>query len=159
MHVKHGLLLAAICYLAPTLPSQANDMLPFDTVRQQFRTTQDLTRVSHLYRRCAALHLNVAALLLKKKRGVAAKDYEHLANHFMMLSERLDIEIDKKLGLKTAKPMEAVSLSVRGLAELYDQRMKTNLAQRGDAIAGDSGLESELAECLKPDVLAKSVGR
>jgi len=96
MHVKHGLLLAVICYLAPTLPSQANDMLPFDTVRQQFRTTQDLTRVSHLYRRCAALHLNVAALLLKKKRGVAAKDYEHLANHFMMLSERLDIEIDKK---------------------------------------------------------------
>jgi len=43
MHVKHGLLLAVICYLAPTLPSQANDMLPFDTVRQQFRTTQDLT--------------------------------------------------------------------------------------------------------------------
>lgn len=140
-----------------TSMAQANDMLPFDQVRQQYRTTNDLTRVSHLYRRCAALQLNVAALLVKKKQRKAATDYENLANHYMMLSEATDIEIDKKRGVKTVKPMETISLSVKGLTELYEQRMKDNRAKRGEAFAGDSVLEAELAECLKPDAFVKSL--
>ena len=134
-----------------------NDMLPFEQVRQQYRATNDLTRVSHLYRRCAALQLNVAALLTKQKQRKAASDYENMANHYMLLSEAMDIEIDKKRGVKTVKPMETVSLSVRGLAELYDQRMKDNRAKRGEAFAGDSVLEDELAQCLKPDAFVKSL--
>ena len=132
-------------------------MLPFAQVRQQYRATNDLTRVSHLYRRCAALQLNVAALLTKKKQRKAATDYENLANHYMLLSEAMDIEIDKKRGVKSVQPMQAVSLSVQGLAELYDQRMKDNRAKRGEAFAGDDVLQAELAECLKPDAFVKSL--
>lgn len=146
--------------LVATLVAQAahaNDMLPFEQVRQQYRATNDLTRVSHLYRRCAALQLNVAALLVKKRQRKAATDYENLANHYMLLSEKVDIEIDKKRGVKTVKGMETVSLSVKGLAELYEQRMKDNRAKRGEAIAGDAVLEAELAECLKPDEFMKSL--
>ena len=146
--------------LVVTLATQAvhaNDMLPFEQVRQHYRATNDLTRVSHLYRRCAALQLNVAALLVKKKQRKAATDYENLANHYMLLSEKVDIEIDKKRGVKTVKGMETVSLSVKGLAELYEQRMKDNRAKRGEAFAGDAVLEGELAECLKPDEFVKSL--
>lgn len=153
---KLVLLLAAGCWgIIPM--ALAQDMLPFEQVRQQYRVAHDLTRVSHLYRRCAALQLNVAALLVKQKQRKAATDYENLANHYMLLSEKVDIEIDKKRGVKTVKGMETVSLSVKGLAELYDQRMKDNRAKRGEAFAGDVVLEAELAECLKPDVFVKSL--
>ncbi len=153
--VTQAMLATSLCWV--TSLAQANDMLPFEQVRQQYRTTNDLTRVSHLYRRCAALQLNVAALLVKKKQRKAATDYENLANHYMMLSEATDIEIDKKRGVKTVKPMETISLSVKGLTELYEQRMKDNRAKRGESFAGDSVLEDELAQCLKPDAFVKSL--
>lgn len=137
--------------------AQVTDLLPFEQVREQYRATKDLTRVSHLYRRCAALQLNVAALLVKKNQRKTATDYENLANHYMLLSESVDIEVDKKRGVKTAKTMDAVSLSVKGLAELYSQRMEGNRAKRGEAFAGDAALEAELTECLKPDVFVKGL--
>lgn len=152
---KLGVLLMG--WFLSTTVANTQDMQPFEQVRHQYRATNDLTHVSHLYRRCAALQLNIAALLVKKKQRKAATDYENLANHYMLLSEAVDIEIDKKRGVKTVKGMQTVSLSVKGLAELYDQRMKDNRAKRGEAFVGDAVLETELAECLKPDAFVKSL--
>ena len=139
-----------------SLSSQASQDLPsFDQVRQQYKESNDLTRVSYLYRRCAALQLNVAALLVRKKQIKASKDYENLANHYMLLSESIDIQVDQQRGVKPNKTMETVELAVKYISEQYEQRMKTNQAKRGEYFAGDVVLEAELAECLKPEAFAK----
>ena len=140
--------------------AQANDDLPsFDAVRQRLSETSDLTRVSHLYRRCAALNLNVAALLVNKKQAKASRDYENLANHYMLMSEAVDKEVDQQRGTSTAKPMQVVSYDVQHIAAAYQKRMSQNQKERGESIAGDAKLEGELAECLKPDAFAKKLGR
>ena len=140
--------------------SSAQEPMPtFDQVRSQYAKSKDLTRVSFLYRRCAALQLNVAALLVRKKQAKAAADYENLAQHYMLMSEVVDREIDLYQKTKTYKVSETVNLAVKHLSEIYAQRMKENKAKRGEYFAADAQLESEMAECLKPDVLAKSVGR
>lgn len=135
------------------------DLPSFEQVRAQYRETNDLTRVSYLYRRCAALQLNVAALLAKKKQTKAASDYENVANHYMLMAEAVDQEVDRKLKLKSSKPMETVRLSVQFISEQYDQKMKDNMAKRGEFFAGDRVLEAELAECLVPATFAKKLGR
>jgi hypothetical protein len=134
----------------------AGDDLPsFDRVRQQYQESNDLTRVSHLYRRCAALQLNVAALLARKKQIKASQDYENQAHHYMLLSESVDVEVDQKRGVPSGKTMETVNLAVKYLTEQYDQRMKANFAKRGEYFVGDGQLETELAQCLKPEALVK----
>ncbi len=135
------------------------DLPSFEQVRAQYRETNDLTRVSYLYRRCAALQLNVAALLAKKKQTKAANDYESVANHYMLMAEAVDQEVDKKLKLKSSKPMETVRLSVQFISEQYDKKMKDNMAKRGEFFAGDRVLEAELSECLVPATFAKKLGR
>jgi hypothetical protein len=135
------------------------DLPSFEQVRAQYRDTNDLTRVSYLYRRCAALQLNVAALLAKKKQTKAASDYENVANHYMLMAEAVDQEVDKKLKLKSTKPMETVRLSVQFISEQYDKKMKDNMAKRGEFFAGDRVLEAELSECLVPATFAKKLGR
>lgn len=135
------------------------DLPSFEQVRTQYRETNDLTRVSYLYRRCAALQLNVAALLVKKKQTKAATDYESVANHYMLMAEAVDQEVDKKLKLKSTKPMETVRLSVQFISEQYDKKMKDNMAKRGEFFAGDRVLEAELSECLVPATFAKKLGR
>jgi hypothetical protein len=150
-----GLLLGLTSFGAwadPDLPS-------FEQVRTQYRETNDLTRVSYLYRRCAALQLNVAALLVKKKQTRAATDYESVANHYMLMAEAVDQEVDKKLKLKSSKPMETVRLSVQFISEQYDKKMRDNRAKRGEYFAGDRELEAELADCLVPEAFAKKLGR
>ena len=143
------------------VPAQAQEALPsFELVRQQYRdNNQDLLKVSYLYRRCAALHLNVSSVLLRKKQPKPAQEYEKLASHYMLMSEAVDKELDQRLGLKTAKSMTVVSLAVKHLSEIYSQRLQTNLKLRGEYIANDLVLESELAECIDPDVFANKLGR
>ena len=149
--------LMAVCFSASCF---AQDPLPtFDQVRQQYAKSRDLTRVSFLYRRCAALQLNVSALLVRKKQNKAAADYENLAQHYMLMSEVVDREIDLYQRTKIDKPSETVSLAVKHLSEVYAQRMKENKMKRGEYFANDSALESEMTECLKPETLAKSLGR
>ena len=131
----------------------SQDLPSFDRVRQQYKESNDLTRVSYLYRRCAALQLNVAALLMKRKQAKAAKDYENLANHYMLLSESVDGQVDQKRGVKTQQSMKTIELSVKYIAQQYEVRMKANHAKRREYVAGDAVLEAELAECSKPESL------
>lgn len=156
-------LLIGLMAVSFSAPSVAQEQLPsFDQVRSQYAKSKDLTRVSFLYRRCAALQLNVAALLVRKKQPKAAADYENLAQHYMLMSETVDREIDLYQGTprtKGNKPGDTVNLAVKHLSEVYAQRMKDNKIKRGEYIADDAQLEKEIDECLKPDVLAKSLGR
>jgi len=153
--------LALCACLCLTAQAQAEEALPsFEVVRQQYRdSNQDLTRVSYLYRRCAALNLNVSSILLRKKQAKPAQEYEKLASHYMLMSEAVDKEVDQRLGMKTANSMTVVNLAVKHLVELYQQRMQKNLKMRGEYIAKDQMLESELAECLEPEDFAKKLGR
>lgn len=152
--------LMAVCFSAASATCYAQDPLPtFDQVRSQYAQSKDLTRVSFLYRRCAALQLNVAALLVRKKQTKAASDYEALAQHYMLMSEVVDREIDLYQRNKISKPGETVNLAVKHLSEIYAQRMRDNKSKRGEYFADDVVLEKEMDECLKPDVLAKSLGR
>ena len=158
--MKNILLLLCWGGVIASTPSHAQEPLPtFDQVRSQYFTSKDLTRVSYLYRRCAALQLNAAALLVRKKQNKAASDYENLAQHYMLMSEVVDREIDLHEGLKSNKPSETVSLAVKHLSEQYDKRMKQNKAIRGEYFANDVALQKEMTECLNPDALAKSLGR
>ena len=84
----------------------AAELSTFDEVRSQYQLYKDPTRVSYLFNRCAALQLNVSALLTRKKQAQGAKDFEALAQHYMVLSEANEREIDKKRGLKSKDTMK-----------------------------------------------------
>jgi hypothetical protein len=137
------------------LPSQAAELSTFDEVRAQYQTYRDPTRLSYLYNRCAALQLNVSALLERKGQKQGAKDFEGLAQHYMVLSEANEREIDKKRGMKSKDTMKTVNRSVAHVSEAYSLRMKDNYAKRRDYIMGDAQLEAELAECNLPEVFKK----
>ncbi len=134
---------------------QAAELSTFDEVRAQYQSYRDPTRLSYLYNRCAALQLNVAALLQRKGQQQGAKDFENLAQHYMVLSEANEREIDKKRGVKSKDTMKTVHRSVSHVSETYSARMKRNFAQRREYIVGDTQLESELSECNVPDVFTK----
>lgn len=153
--MKFKFIFLSLALAAPVLHA-AEPWPSFDEVRTRYRETKDPGRVSYLYRRCAALQLNVAALLVRRKQVDAAKHYESLANNYMVLSERVDIELDRKQGLKSKKPMETVSLAVKYLSESYNQRMNDNLHKRGTHFSGDPVLEAELSECNDVDQFVKS---
>ena len=143
------------CLALPCVTSAA-ELQHFDEVRRQYQAHGDGTRLSYLYNRCAALELNVAALLARKgqKNGVA--DFENLAQHYMMLSEANEREIDKKRGIKSKETMQVVNRAVSHLSGIYSQRMKQNFIQRGDYFIGDVQLEQELKECNLPEQFKKA---
>lgn len=157
-YVKRAALALCACLC---LSAHGQETLPsFDEVRQLYRRNhQDPIRASYLYRRCAALNLNVSSVLLGKKQPKLAQDYEKLATHYMLMSEAVDKELDQRLGLKTPKSMSVVSVAVKHLSEIYNQRLQSNLKLRGEYIANDLVLESELAECINPEVFAHQLGR
>lgn len=135
--------------------AQGAELAPFDDVRTQYQNYRDPTRLSYLYNRCAALQLNVSALLMRKGEKKGAHDFENLAQHFMVLSEANEREIDKKRGLKSKDTMKTVSRNVATVSELYGKRMKDNYKKRGEYIVGDAQLEAEVAECNLPDQFKK----
>jgi len=141
--------------LALAQSAQAAELSTFDEVRAQYQSYKDPTRVSYLYNRCAALQLNVAALLQRKGQKQGAKDFESLAQHYMVLSEANEREIDKKRGLKSKETMKTVHRNVATVSEVYSKRLKANFVKRGDYLVGDTQLESELNECLAVEVFVK----
>jgi hypothetical protein len=141
--------------LALTQTAQAAELSTFDEVRAQYQSYKDPTRVSYLYNRCAALQLNVAALLQRKGQKQGATDFESLAQHYMVLSEANERETDKKRGLKSKDTMKTVQRNVGNVSDAYSKRLKANYAKRGEYIVGDAQLESELAECNLPEVFKK----
>jgi phosphatidate phosphatase PAH1 len=149
MSTKRVLIFGLLAWSATV---QAAELSTFDEVRTQYQAYRDPTRLSYLYNRCAALQLNVAALLQRKGQAQGAKDFENLAQHYMVLSEANERDIDKKRGLKSKDTMKTVNRSVAHVSETYSARMRRNFAQRNEYIVGDSQLESELSECNLPDV-------
>ena len=125
-------------------------MVTFDQVRAKYQDFKDPTRLSYLFNRCAALQLNVSALLLRQGQKQGAKDFENLAQHYMVLSDANEREIDNKRGVKSKDVMQTVSRNVANVSELYSKRMRENYAKRHEYIRGDAQLESELAECNLP---------
>jgi hypothetical protein len=140
-----------------TLAAQAAELATFDVVLAQYQSYKDPTRVSYLYNRCAALQLNVAALLVRKGQSQGAKDFEALAQHYMVLSEANEREIDKKRGIKSKDLMKTVQRNVGHVSEVYSKRLKENFAKRGEYILGDAQLVAELAECNLPEVFRKKL--
>ena len=135
------------------------ELSKFDEVRSQYQSYKDPTRVSYLFNRCAALQLNVAALLTRKKQAQGAKDFENLAQHYMVLSEANERETDKKRGLKSKDTMKTVQRNVANVSEIYSNRFKANFVKRGDYLVGDVQLESELNECLAVEAFVKKAVR
>lgn len=157
-HSKYRIVIAL--WISLIVSAHAAETMPtFERMRQLYRESNDPSRLSYVYRRCAALELNLAALLMRKKQSKASDDYARLAQHYMLLSENIDLEVDAKRGVKSSKTMETVNLSVKHLTEEYEQRLKANHAKRGEYFAGDVVLEAELSECLRPEDLTKSFGR
>lgn len=152
-----SLALLLFTYLALPLVSAADELPSFEKVLRQNQNYPDTTRQTYLLTRCAALQLNVAALLERKGQKQGAKDYENLAQHYMVLSETNEREIDKKFGIKSKDTVKVINRNVAYLSELYAKRMKENAAKRGDYLKGDVQLESELKECNFPENFHKKV--
>jgi hypothetical protein len=149
------LILLALCFIATQPLARAAELSTFNEVRTQYQSYRDPTRLSYLFNRCAALQLNVSALLLRKGQKQGAKDFENLAQHYMVLSEANERETDKKRGLKSKDTMKTVQRNVGNLSEVYGKRLKDNFAKRGEYVVGDAQLEAELSECNLPDVFKK----
>jgi len=141
------------------LSGQAADLKTFDELRVQYGTYKDPTRVSYMFNRCAALNLNVAAFLARKGQAKGAGDFESLAQHYMVLSEANEREIDKKRGLKSKDTMKTVHRNVATVSEVYSQRMKRNFLHSGDYLRGDTQMEEELLECMNPDTFVKKISK
>lgn len=137
----------------------AAELSTFEEVRSQYQSYKDPTRVSYLYNRCAALQLNVAALLARKGQGKAAQDFEALAQHYMVLSEANEREIDKKRGLKSKDTMKTVQRNVATVSEVYSKRMNTNKLKNGEYFRGDAQVEDELQDCMNPDTFVKKLNK
>lgn len=152
--MKSPALLLLTCLALPFV-SSATELPSFEQVRRQNQNHPDTTRLTYLFNRCAALQLNVAALLERKGQKQGAKDYENLAQHYMVLSEANEREIDKRFGLKSKDTMKTINRNVAHLSELYTQRINANITKRGAHIIGDAQLESELKECSLPDEFKK----
>ncbi len=146
-----ALLTLSLGLLGFTVPAQSADLATFDQVRAQYQSYRDPTRLSYLFNRCAALQLNVSAILQRKGEKKGAQDFENLAQHYMVLSEANEREMDKKRGITSKDTMKTVNWSVGVVSALYSQRMKDNFAKRGDYLMGDAQLEAELAECNLPE--------
>jgi hypothetical protein len=153
-NIKSSSFLISALLLVP-LSLSAGELATFDEVRTQYKNYRDPTRLSYLFNRCAALQLNVSALLERKGQKQGAQDFENLAQHYMVLSEANEREIDKKRGMKSKDTMKIVQRSVATVADVYSKRMKANYAQRRDYVIGDAQLESELAECNLPEAFKK----
>jgi|APCry1669188910_1035180.scaffolds.fasta_scaffold08305_2 hypothetical protein len=138
-----------------TASSHGAELSSFDEARKQYQSYRDPTRLSYLFNRCAALQLNVAALLQRQGQPKGAQDFENLAQHYMVLSEANERETDKKRGLKSKDTMKTVQRNVGIVSEVYSKRLKDNFAKRREYIVGDAQLESELAECNLPEVFKK----
>jgi hypothetical protein len=136
---------------------QAAELVPFDDIRAKYFAYRDPTRVSYLFNRCAALQLNVAALLVRKGEKQGAKNFENLAEHYMVLSEANERDIDKKRGLKSKDIMKTVQRNVANVSEVYSKRFKDNFAKRGEYLVGDAQLEAELTECNLPETFKKKL--
>lgn len=149
--------LIVVSLLPLALVAQAADMATFDDVRAQYQSYKDPTRVSYLYNRCAALQLNVSALLARKGQAKAAQDFEALAQHYMILSEANEREIDKKRGLSSKDLIKTVHRNVGVVSEVYSKRFNDNVAKRGDYIIGDAQLEAELLDCNLPEVFKRKL--
>jgi len=150
-----ALLTLSLGCLGLAAPASSADLAPFDEVRAQYKSYGDPTRLSYLFNRCAALQLNVSALLMRKGQKKGAQDFENLAQHYMVLSEANEREMDKKRGMKSKDTMKTVNRSVGNVSELYSKRMKDNFAKRGDYLMGDAQLEAELADCNLPEAFKK----
>ena len=140
-----------------SLPLQAAELSSFDEVRAQYQSYRDPTRVSYLYNRCAALQLNISALLQRQGQKKGAQDFENLAQHYMILSEANERELDKKRGTKSKDTMKTVHRAVGHVSEIYSARMKRHFSQSGDYFRGDAQIESELQECMTPEVFVKKL--
>lgn len=145
----------ALPLLALSATCLAAELAPFDEVRAQYHAYRDPTRLSYLFNRCAALQLNVAALLTRNGQKKGAQDFENLAQHYMVLSQANEREIDKKRGLKSKDLPQTIHRNVGNVSEVYSKRMKENYAKRGDYIKGDAQLEAELLDCNLPEVFIK----
>jgi hypothetical protein len=141
--------------LGAVLPAHSAAWPSFDDVRSQYQSYQDPSRLSYLYNRCAALQLNVAALFQRSGQKKAAADIEQLAQHYMVLSQANERDIDKKRGKDSKDTVGMVNYVVGTLSEEYSKRFKRNMAQRGDAVRGDAQLEAEVQECMSPEAFVK----
>jgi len=146
-------------FSAVALSGQAADLKTFDALRAQYEAYKDPTRVSYMFNRCAALNINVAAFLTRKGQTKGAADFEGLAQHYMILSEANEREIDKKRGLKSKDTMKTVHRNVATVSEVYSQRMKRNFLHSGDYLRGDTQMEEELLECMNPDTFVKKISK
>jgi hypothetical protein len=148
-------ILLAVSLIAMPLQGLAAELSTFDDVRAQYQTYRDPTRLSYLYNRCAALQLNVSALLQRKGQKKGAQDFENLAQHYMVLSEANERDTDKKRGLQSKDTMKTVQRNVGNVSEVYSKRLKANFAKRREYIVGDPQLEAELADCNLPEAFKK----
>ena len=146
-------------WLGLSLSVGAAELATFDDVRKKYQTYKDPTRVSYLYNRCAALQLNVAALMTRMGQAQASKDFEALGQHYMVLSEANEREIDKKRGLKSKDTMKTVQRNVATVSEVYSKRMNANKLKNGEYFRGDAQVEDELQECMNPDTFVKKLGK
>jgi len=146
-------------WLGLSLSVGAAELATFDDVRKKYQTYRDPTRVSYLYNRCAALQLNVAALMTRMGQTQASKDFEALSQHYMVLSEANEREIDKKRGLKSKDTMKTVQRNVATVSEVYSKRMNANKLKNGEYFRGDAQVEDELQECMNPDTFVKKIGK
>ena len=142
-------------FLALVPACQASELATFDEIRRQYQAYRDPTRLSYLYNRCAALQLNVSAVLQRQGQKQGARDFENLAQHYMVMSQANEREIDKKSGAQPQNAMKIVNRYVEHMSETYSLRMNENFVKRGAYVKGDDQIEAELVECNLPEEFKK----
>ena len=135
----------------------AIEIVSFEQIKEQFKRTKDETRITYLLNRCAALQLNVSALMLKSGNEEVSNKYRKSAQLYMQLAAAIDEGTDKKRGVKKSDPSKNVQISVTNMASLYSQKLNDNYAKSGDYIVGDKQIKNELEDCTDHEKFVQSI--
>jgi hypothetical protein len=148
----------AACILLASIQSVlAVEIVSFEQIKEQFKRTKDETRITYLLNRCAALQLNVSALMLKSGKEEVSNQYRKSAQLYMQLAAAIDETTDKKRGVKKSDPSKNVQISVTNMASLYSQKLNDNYAKSGDYIVGDKQIKNELEDCTDHEKFVQSI--
>ena len=133
----------------------ADEIISFEGIRNQYKTSADETRISYLFLRCASLQLAVSALALKGGLDEVSEINRKSAVQYMSLAGAVDEETNKKRGVKNSSVSNNIENAVKSILNVYTDRMQANYAKSGDYITSDNQLKNEITKCIDAETLAR----
>ena len=125
----------------------ATEMKRLETVKQEFQSSGDLTRLEYAFVRCSSIQMALGALMLKNGAKDAADRFQSSALGYLQAASIIHDDTNKQRGVKEDDSLGALTKSSQMIVRLYVERMGKNWAISGDYFTSDEQLVKELDLC------------